>query len=102
MTQAAADPVVLINVYSCPPDRLDQLMDLLTVLVRAQREIDGFVSATLHRGLDGKVAAVHAVWESRQHWKSMARDPAINAAMEPIMAIATFAPHLYEAGEIFE
>jgi hypothetical protein len=32
----------------------------------------------------------------------MARGPALNAAMEPIMAIATFAPHLYEAGEVIE
>ena len=27
---------------------------------------------------------------------------AVNAAMEPIMAIATFAPQLYEAGEFIE
>jgi quinol monooxygenase YgiN len=102
MTDAAFDPVVLINVYSCPPERLDALMELLTVMVRAQRGAEGFISATLHRGLDGKVAAVHAVWRSRADWKAMARSPAVNAAMEPIMAIATFEPHLYEAGEVIE
>jgi len=99
MTEAA-DPVVLINVYRCEPGRLDELMELLTVMVRAQRGAEGFISATLHRGLDGKGAAVHAVWGSREDWKAMARRPAINAAMEPIMAIATFEPHLYEAGEV--
>ena len=102
MTEPAAEPVVLINVYSCPPDRLDELMELLALMVRAQCELDGFVSATLHRGLNGKVAAVHAVWRSREDWKAMARTPAINAAMEPIMAIATFQPHLYDAGEVIE
>ena len=102
MTEPAAEPVVLINVYSCPPDRLDALMELLALMVRAQCELDGFVSATLHRGLNGKVAAVHAVWRSREDWKAMARTPAINAAMEPIMAIATFQPHLYDAGEVIE
>lgn len=102
MTQAAADPVVLINVYTCKPEQLDTLMDLLAVMVRTQREAEGFISATLHRGLNGKVAAVHAVWRSREDWKAMARSPAVNAAMEPIMAIATFAPHLYEAGEVIE
>jgi heme-degrading monooxygenase HmoA len=102
MTEPAADPVVLINVYSCPPDRLDELMELLAVMVRLQRESHGFISATLHRGLNGKVAAVHAVWRSREDWKAMARGAAINAAMEPIMAIATFEPHLYEAGEVIE
>ncbi|WP_332658003.1 antibiotic biosynthesis monooxygenase family protein [Brevundimonas sp.] len=96
------DPVVLINVYRCEPAKLDLLMDLLTVMVRSQRGADGFVSATLHRGLNGKVAAVHAVWRSREDWRAMARMPAVNAAMEPIMAIATFEPHLYEACEVFE
>lgn len=98
----ASDPVVLINVYRCEPERLDALMELLAVMVRAQRGAEGFVSATLHRGLNGKVAAVHAVWRSGEDWKAMARSPAVNAAMKPIMAIATFEPHLYEAGEVFE
>jgi heme-degrading monooxygenase HmoA len=102
MTEPAADPVVLINVYRCEPDQLDMLMERLAVMVRAQREAEGFISATLHRGLNGKVAAVHAVWRSREDWKAMARGPAVNAAMEPIMAIATFEPHLYEAGEVIE
>ncbi|RZI99577.1 MAG: antibiotic biosynthesis monooxygenase [Brevundimonas sp.] len=96
------DPVVLINVYRCDPAKLDLLMELLTVSLRAQREAEGFVSATLHRGLNGKVAAVHAVWRTREDWKAMTRLPAVNAAMEPIMAIATFEPHLYEAGEVFD
>jgi heme-degrading monooxygenase HmoA len=93
-------PVVLINVYRCQPGRLDTLMELLAVMVRAQRGADGFISATLHRGLNGKVAAVHAVWRSAENWKAMARSPDVNAAMEPIMAIATFEPHLYEPGEV--
>lgn len=102
MTDPAADPVVLINVYRCQPERLDALMELLAISLRAQREAEGFISATLHRGLNGKVAAVHAVWRSAEDWKAMARSAAVNAAMEPIMAIATFEPHLYEAGEVFE
>lgn len=96
------DPVVLINVYRCDPAKLDALMDLLAVMVRAQRGAEGFVSATLHRGLNGKVAAVHAVWRTREDWKAMTRLPPVNAAMEPIMAIATFEPHLYEADEVFD
>lgn len=98
MTEAA--PVVLINVYRCEPERMDTLMELIGVMVRAQRDADGFISATVHRGLNGKVAAVHAVWRSAGDWKVMARSASVNAVMEPIMAIATFEPHLYEAGEV--
>lgn len=95
-------PVVLINVYRCEPARLDALMEQLAVMVRAQRESDGFVSATLHRGLNGATAAVHAVWRSREDWKAMTRHPAVGEAMRPIMAIATFEPNLYEAGEVID
>ncbi len=98
MTETA--PVVLINVYRCEPGKLDALMQLLTVMVRAQHGADGFISATLHRGLNGKVAAVHAVWRSREDWKAMARSPAVNAAMQPIMAIATFEPNLYQIADV--
>lgn len=97
-----ADAVVLINVFKCASERQDELMDLLGRLVRAQRELDGFVSATLHRGLNGRTAATHAVWRSREDWKAMARHPSVVAAMEPILAVATFEPHLYEPGEVID
>lgn len=96
------DPVVLINVYRCQPDKLDDLMERLNSLLRAQRDLEGFISATLHRGLGGKVAAVHSLWRSREDWKAMSRHPSIVIRMEPIMAIATFEPHLYEPGEVFD
>jgi heme-degrading monooxygenase HmoA len=97
-----ADPVVLINVYRCEPERQAVLMEHLEVMLAAQRGAEGFVSATLHRGLNGKTAAVYAVWRSRDDWKAMARTPEVARAMEPIMAIATFEPHLYEPGEIID
>lgn len=99
---ADAAPVVLINVYKVQPDRQDELLDLLAVMTRAQVGLPGFVSATLHRGLNGKTAAIHAVWRSQEDWRAMTRNEAIAAAMRPIMAVATFEPNLYEAGEIID
>jgi hypothetical protein len=46
--------------------------------------------------------ANHAVWRSRDDWKAMTRHPTVVAGMEPIMAIATFEPNLYEPGEVIE
>jgi len=97
-----SEPVVLINVFKCAPERQDELMELATALARAQRELEGFVSAALHRGVNGKVVANHAVWRSREDWKAMTRHPTVVAAMDPIMAIATFEPNLYEPGEVIE
>jgi len=104
MTDPDADiaPVVLINVFKVQPERQDELLDMLAELTRAQVGLPGFVSATLHRGLNGKTVANHAVWRSAEDWKAMTRSPAVVAAMSPIMAIATFEPNLYEAGEVIE
>ncbi len=99
---ADAAPIVLINVFKCQPDKQDALLEMVRTMTRAQIGLPGFVSATLHRGLNGKTVANHAVWRSVEDWKAMARDPRVAAAMSPIMAIATFEPNLYEAGEIVE
>lgn len=97
-----SDPVVLINVFKCEPERQEALMERLGVLIRRQRELEGFVSATLHRGLNGKTAVNHAVWASREDWKAMTRHPTVVAAMEPIMGLATFEAQLYEPGEVVD
>lgn len=97
-----AAPVVLINVFKVQPAQQDALLDLLSALARAQAGLPGFISATLHRGLNGKTVANHAVWRSEADWRAMTRNPAVVEAMSPIMAIATFEPNLYEAGEVID
>ena len=101
-SEADTIPVVLINVFKCQPDRQDELLDLLAALTRAQLGLPGFVSATLHRGLNGKTVVNQAVWRSVEDWKAMTRNDGVSDAMLPIMAIATFEPNLYEAGEVIE
>lgn len=96
------DPVVLINVYRCEPARQADLMEHLGLMLKVQRDLEGFISASLHRGLNGKTAAVHSIWRSRDDWKVMARHPSIMARLEPIMALATFEPNLYESGEVID
>lgn len=97
-----AAPVVLINVFKCDARHQDELMTRLAALAQVQAALPGFVSATLHRGLNGRVAANRAVWTSADHWQAMTRHPAVIAAMEPVTAIAAFEPHLYEPGETVE
>lgn len=95
-------PVVLINVFKCDARAQDALIEHLSVLAQVQAALPGFVSATLHRGLNGRVVANHAVWASASDWKAMTRHPGVVAAMAPILSLATFEPHLYEPGEVVE
>ena len=102
MSDADNAPVVLINTFKVQPDKQDALLELLAALTQAQVGLPGFVSATLFRGVNGRTVVNQAVWRSVEDWKAMTRTDAVSRAMLPIMAIATFEPHLYEAGEVIE
>lgn len=93
-------PVVLINVFKCEAARQDELIEHLTALNHIQRGLPGFISATLHLGVNGRTVANYVVWAAAEDWKAMTRHPDVVDGMRPVMALATFEPHLYEPGEV--
>ncbi len=95
--------VTLINVFTCAPERQEELLALLQAMTdQVTRRLPGFISASFHRSLDGKQVTNVAQWESEAAWKSMVRDSAIQARMGPIVSIATFQPKLYELVSVHE
>jgi heme-degrading monooxygenase HmoA len=89
--------VTLISIFTVAPERQDELVRLLQAMIdEVARTLPGFVSAAVHRGLDGKQVANYARWESVDDWKAMVRHPQVQARMTPILAIATFQSQLYE------
>lgn len=95
--------ITLINVFTCAPERQDELLRLLQAMTdEVTRHLPGFISASFHRSLDGKQVANYARWSSEAAWKSMVRESAIQARMGPIIAIATFQPKLYELVSVHE
>lgn len=97
---AGDQPVTLINIFTVPPERQDDLLQLLRSLTEVMAGLPGFVSADLHRSLDGRHVANHAQWRSAADWKAMVRDPRIQACMGPVIGIATFEPRLYGPAEV--
>jgi heme-degrading monooxygenase HmoA len=93
----AAAMVTLISIFTVAPERQDDLVRLLQAMIdEVARTLPGFISATVHRGVDGKQVANYARWESVEAWKAMVRHPDIQARMTPILAVATFQSQLYE------
>jgi heme-degrading monooxygenase HmoA len=102
MPDPAADPITLVNVYTCQPERQDELMRLLDGLTRAASSLPGFRSARLHRSLNGKQVVNYAEWDSVDHWRAMVRAPSVQPWMERVVALATFAPHVYGPAVVYE
>jgi len=96
------DVVTLINVFTVEPARQQKLVDLLTRATdETIRHMPGFVSATIHKSLDGVRVTNYAQWRSREDFEAMLRNPAASPHLKEAAALATsFEPHLYQVSEV--
>jgi heme-degrading monooxygenase HmoA len=100
MTTIAVDQDVLtlVNVFTVPPDRQQQLADVLVEATRlVMHQLPGFVSANIHRSLDGTKVVNYAQWRRLEDFEAMLRDPIAQQHMQAAARLATSVePHLYE------
>lgn len=97
-----ANIVILINVFTVEPGNQQRLVDLLTratdgLVSRAP----GFISATLHRSLDGAKVTMYARWRSAEDYQAMRRDPAPLPLLQEALTIAKFESAMYEVVRTF-
>ena len=92
------DVVTLINVFTVAPEDQQRLVDVLVEATQAvMRKQPGFVSANIHRSLDGTRVTNYAQWRSRETFEAMLRDRDAAEHMGEAAKIAErFEPHLYE------
>ena len=104
MTTINTQPLVmLINVHTCKPEDQQQLTDLLMEGVNTiYRHAPGFISANIHKSLDGVRVTNYAQYRSREDVESVWSHPAIPAFAEEVGRLVTsFDAHLYEVVEVF-
>ena len=95
--------ITLINVFTVDPAKQQQLVDLLIQATeRSIRHIPGFISASLHRSLDGAKVAMYAQWRSVEEYQAMRKNAAALPYMEQALTLAEFASGIYEVVETFE
>lgn len=96
-------PVTLINVFTVEPANQQRLIELLTAATEGSvRYAPGFISARLHRSLDGTKVTMYAQWRSRADYEAMRADPAPLPYLQQATAIARFEPGMYEVVATFE
>ena len=103
MTTISKDPnvVTLINVFTVEPGKQQKLIDLLIEATeKKMRHLPGFISANLHRSLDGKQVVNYAQWRSRQDFEAMLHNPAAIPHMQEIASFTKFDPNLYDVIEV--
>jgi quinol monooxygenase YgiN len=97
------DVVTLINVFTVEPQQQQRVVDLLIEATEAvMRHLPGFVSAHIHKSLDGMRVANYAQWRSKEYFEAMLKNPDAIPHMKAIAARATFDAHLYEVSAVDE
>ena len=97
--------VTAINVFTVEPSNQQKLVDLLAHATDTSvREAPGFVSAALHRSVDGTKVTMYAQWRSAEHYQryqSTRSNPGASSYVAEILAIARFDPATYEVVKTF-
>ncbi len=96
---AVGQPVVtLVNVFTVEPEKQQHLVDVLIEATEVvMRHLPGYVSANIHKSLDGKSVTNYAQWRSREDFEAMLQNAEASKHMREAGEIATkFEPHLYE------
>ncbi len=94
--------VTLINVFTVEPTKQPELISLLTRATDLSvRHVAGFISASLHRSLDGTKVTMYAQWRSMEDYQAMRQNAVAAPYLQQALAIAKFDPGMYEVAETF-
>ena len=93
--------LTLINIFTVSPVNQQELIDLLIQATEIVKSAPGFVSSSLHAGLDGTKVTMYAQWKSTEDYNNMRSNPATSPLLQRAMEIASFEPGMYKVVETF-
>jgi len=95
--------VTLINVFTTEPANQHKLVELLThVTEKFVCQAKGFISASLHRSMDGTKVTMYSQWHSMEDYQSIREGLAQLPYFTEALKIAKFEPGIYEVMETFD
>ena len=92
--------LTLMNVFTVEPEKQQALVTLLIEATeQTMKHLPGFVSANIHRSLDGKKVVNYAQWESLDAFEAMRKSPQAIPHMQAAANLANFEPILCEVSD---
>lgn len=89
--------VTLINVFTVEPQNQDKLIKILErATEEVMRYIPGFISANIHRSLDGVRVVNYAQWKSKEAFENMLKNSEAQKHMNEALSVSSSEPHLYQ------
>ncbi|RYU95761.1 antibiotic biosynthesis monooxygenase family protein [Emticicia agri] len=95
-------PLILINVFTVAPENQQRLVELLTKATdESVKFIEGFISSTLHKSIDGAKVTMYAQWRSREDYENMRKNTGASPYLEEALQFAKFDMGMYEIVKVF-
>ena len=95
--QEGTSTVTLVNVFTVDPKDQQRLVEhWQQATEEVIRHLPGFISANVHRSLDGTKVINYAQWESQEAFDAMRHNPGAAAHLGEIGQIGTPAPVVCE------
>ena len=92
--------LTLINVFTVAPEKQDELVKVLVdATQQTMKHLPGFVSANIHRSLDGTKVVNYAQWKTMADFEAMRKNQEAAPHMKSAAALAQFEPILCEVSE---
>ncbi len=87
----------LINVFTVDPSKQQNLVDMLKEATeQIMNKQEGFISANIHKSLDGTKVVNYAQWKSKEAFEKMLNNPKALVHMNDILNIAKLDGNLYD------
>jgi quinol monooxygenase YgiN len=99
-----AECITLINTFTVRPENQAELIGVLEEATeQVMRFRPGFVSANIHKSLDGRRVVNYAQWRSQADFEAMQADPACREHMARAAGLAErVEPALYQVASVHE
>lgn len=65
------------------------------------QNLTGFVSANIHRSLDGVRVVNYAQWKSKEAFEDMLKNFAAQKHMNEALSVSSSEPHLYQVVSVY-
>lgn len=100
---AGAGHATFINTFRCTPEDQEAVVQLnVRIVEHVAREFPGFVSATVHRSLDGTRVINYLQWRTAGDLAAMQRSPQFQQLAGGFAGLIKFDPHEVEIVHIAE
>jgi len=81
------DVLTLVNVFTVKAENQQKLVDMLVEATdKTMKKLPGFISASIHRSLDGTKVVNYAQWRSREDFDAMRNNPEAGVHMKACAA----------------